>query len=105
MNLQDPTVLKYYNTAGRTVFFVLLLLLFELLCLSKDTSFVLARSTSTPFVMVLLKGEGGCLCRALPGAAFSVFGKAGPRSQSAESGKKGQEEGKLFPGASAAMHC
>lgn len=31
-------------------------LLFELLCLSKDTSFVLLRSMSTPFVIVHLKG-------------------------------------------------
>lgn len=34
------------------------LFLFELLCLSNDTSFVLARSTSTPFVIVLLKSTG-----------------------------------------------
>lgn len=33
-------------------------LLFELLCLSRDTSFIFLRSVSTPFVIVCLKGIG-----------------------------------------------
>lgn len=72
-------------------------LLFELLCLSKDTSFILLGSLSTPFVIVRLNGIRPAFVAELLGAVFSVFGKARPRK--AWNQKKGQEEGKLFPGA------
>lgn len=87
MNLQDPTVLKYYNTAVGTFFFFIcaaMSLERHLICLSEEH---VSAVCNPPF-----KRHGPAFVEHSDEPLFPSLGKASPRSQSG-SRKKGHEEG------------
>lgn len=99
MNLQDPTVLKYYNTAGRTFFFFIwaaLSLQRHLICLSEEHVNAVCNSPFKRHRPAFVEHSEEPLFPSLEKPALAL---------EAWNQKKGHGEGKLFPGASAALHC
>lgn len=100
MNLQDPTVLKYYNTAGRTFFFFFiwaaLSLQRHLICLTEEHVNAVCNSLFKRHRPAFVEHSEEPLFPSLEKPALAL---------EAWNQKKGHGEGKLFPGASAALQC